>query len=127
MLTEVKLDQIDLGSLLERADQELQKICEDVARRPTLDKARSVTIEVRITPRYDAQTRKNFPDIDWSVKHAMPGHKGMTTKAFVSAENRVLMSTNDPLGELPGQNNLLDEMEGAGPHPVKALHNGTQH
>ena len=129
MLTEVKLGSIDCGGLLERADAELARICEDVAKRPTLKKARVVTLQVEITPDFDVEKQRNFPRIDWKVKHQVPGHSGMTTKAFVDSENRVMMSTNDPFQEMPGQQNLLDAMEAdeRGPRPVEPLQgNGTE-
>jgi len=109
-LVKIDLDLIQSGTLMEYINEALDTISEDVIYRHGVAEAREVNIKIKITPNRDPETRLNIPEIDWSVSHKVPGRKGMTTRAFVDAENRRLMiNTGDPLGTNPEQTNIFDE------------------
>lgn len=95
-LEPISVANIGLGMLLAKADEHLAKISEDVVNRPGLKKARTVTITISLTPDEDQNTGYNMPDIDWNVRHKMPGAQGMTSKAFVMQEGEEQRVMVDP-------------------------------
>jgi hypothetical protein len=112
MIKDLTVEQIESGELLTAANESLREICRDVIERPHIKKARELTIKIVIEP-YIRELRDrsvNQPGIGWSIGKAMPGCKGMVTRAFVVGD-RVVVDTDNPLGDgVPGQHNLpLDE------------------
>ena len=107
-LREISLEAVQLGKAVERVDEELRRIAADVVSRPRVTDARTVTLKISIKPEQDPESGINIPHVDWSVGFSMPGHKGMTTRAFVDDDGRVKVNMNDPVGQQPQMPNLFD-------------------
>ena len=120
MLQKLTLERLDLGALVETANQTMDEIATDAINRPHLDKARTMTITLKITPKVeDSQAGHGNqtvePEIDWEIKHTVPGRSGRTTRAFVNkTTGELAISDNDPF-ETPRQPNFLgsDKKENA--------------
>lgn len=103
---------IGLGGLEETVDEEIDLISQDVIDRFMINKPRKVIIEISITPICERVSGDliNQPNVDFSVKHVMPGNKGIRTRAFIDAKNEHLMlNTGDPLGSDSRQMTIMDE------------------
>lgn len=108
------LENVELGALIDTANGALAEICADVIDRHYKTDARELTIKVQIKPEVvdvAPGRRLNRPSIDWQVSTKLPGHKGMTTRAFVEGD-KMLINTGDPLGQdNPDQMTIYDEAE----------------
>jgi hypothetical protein len=95
----LQLENVELGGLMSAANDALAEVCKDVVNRPHNAKARTLTIKIAIKPEVTdlPDRRVNQPSIDWAVERAMPGFKGMTTRAFVEGD-KVIIDTGNPLG-----------------------------
>lgn len=110
-ITPIELNNIQLGAAVEKANEALARIARDVTERGRVEKARNVTLTISIKPNVDPESGMNVPEIDWSVKWAVPGHKGMTTRAFVE-DGELKVNLNDPIGKDPSQPTLFDRVGG---------------
>jgi len=114
MLRPLALELIQAGDLQKTVENALDKISKDIYDRPALEKARTLTIEVKVTPKGvpdpGGSMPRCMPDIDWQVKHRLPAEGGMTTRAILEGD-RLMVNANDPLGDVPGQGTLYDAIE----------------
>jgi hypothetical protein len=109
----LQLENIELGGMMQAANEALGEICQDIIHRPHKSAAREVTIKIKVKPeiREMGDRSINQPNIDWSVETKMPGHQGMTTRAYVEGD-KVLINTGDPLGNgHPDQTTIFDNNE----------------
>ena len=87
MLKELTLDLIELGAAKEAVNQALAKAGDDVTGRAHIEKPRTITLTISLTPRLkhlgEGQLPVNQPDVEWNIKSSLPGEKGMATKAIV--------------------------------------------
>lgn len=109
MIETLKLENIQLGDLMETANKALELIGMDVMQRNDLNKPRKVIIEISITPQTEdlLEGKQNVPEVDWTVKHAVPGHAGMTTRAFVR-DGKLIVNKGAPTEANPNQATVFD-------------------
>lgn len=111
-LKPLSLNGLAITGLIETIDDELGKIGTDVVDRPMLKEPRKVTVEIILTPcivgQGTASGGQNMPDVDWKVGSKIPGHSGMTTRAYVDKKLGVMVNDTDPLAPDPRQGNILD-------------------
>ncbi len=117
-LVELELGTIQQGDALTAVNALLFKAARDVLARPGLKDPRTVTLKVSIAPDFDAETKKNYPNISWDVKQSIPGKKGLTTKAVVDDQAGTLfvstIEDNARQGTLPLEFPRTAEPEGTG-------------
>lgn len=109
MLERLQISNIELGTLIEEVNKNLDIIAGDIISRPDLEGARKVTVEISIKPNQQSAMHGtiNVPEIDWSVKYTVPGHKGMTTRAFVE-NGQLIINTGAPTESNPDQATIFD-------------------
>jgi len=110
----LSIERIELGGLIEEANAKLMDIAKDCAARPFIADARVVNISISLKPRTEPTHDHGvalMTDIDWIVKHKVPGRSGMTTRAFfkqIHGEQLPHVNTGDPLHGNPDQLTLDD-------------------
>lgn len=117
-LKPITLESIEVGSLIETANEALQELCRDLIDRPRLESERSLTIKVTLAPKENdigrGQTR-TFVDVGWTVKKTKPGSTGMITRAFVEGD-KVLHDDSDPMRTNLQQTTIHEVLEHQAAH-----------
>lgn len=114
-LTKLKLSEIEAGALEEEVQRTMEKLANDIKERPELLKARTLTIEVSLTPVEMKRTAARAGmgpivfDLDWKIKDSIPGQSGMTTRGFV-VNGTAMINPGDPVGENPDQGTIFDNV-----------------
>jgi hypothetical protein len=111
----LQLANIELGALLDAANEYLAEVSQDVLDRPHIGDAREVSIKIQLKPdvQYHEGCATNMPTIDWAVGKKMPGCKGMTTRAYAE-DGKLIINTGLPLGGNPRQRTIFDNEKEAG-------------
>lgn len=95
--------ELDDARIATAFDQALARIYEDLADRPSLTKARSITLNVTLTPMPDEKGRLDDVDVDIQLTEKVPARQ---TKVYrMSAQRGALLFNEDSLDE-PDQGTL---------------------
>lgn len=83
-LVPLTLETIDSGECLRAVNECISTVCQDVITRGRVEKKRSITLRIEITPMEDEGSGRNFPEVDWKTDWSVPGRSGMKSRAYVS-------------------------------------------
>lgn len=88
MLTKASIGNLDLGDLSRSVDEALNQMANDVHERPSIDKPRTVTLMISITPKLqDTETgRKNYPEITYELKVSKPANAVTGLRGFIGVD-----------------------------------------
>jgi len=101
-LSAIAVETISGGAALDHLNAALERISKDVIKRPTLNSPRTVRLTITVQPALVEGSDINLPEIDWNVKHSVPGHKGMTTRGYIE-EEQIKINLDDPGSQDPRQ------------------------
>lgn len=109
MQVPVRVENIDLGSCQESANDALAELIRDCTLRHTVSGARTLTLKITVKPAFRELPGRTIhtPEIDYDIKSSKPGVKGVTTRATVGRDGEAYIETNDVEGnDVPGQTYL---------------------
>ncbi len=115
------VENVGKGHLLSDANRDINKAVEDCLARPMLKKARKVTVEIQITPEWDAQTETVTPLIECSSRIAMPA---VMMKQYGVVENGLVQVAEVQSDQTPSAIRQGDLEEGELERKRKAVNNG---
>lgn len=88
MLVKASIGNLDLGDLSRAIDMAMNEMALDVHNRPSIEKARTITIKIMIAPKIQETPDgvRNYPDITYELKCAKPAKAVTGLKGFIGVD-----------------------------------------
>ena len=89
MLTKASIGNLDLGDLSRSVDEALNQMAIDVHERPSVDKPRTITLKISITPKLQETPDgfQNYPEITYELKVSKPANAVTGLRGFIGVDD----------------------------------------
>lgn len=116
MLTKASIRNLDLGELSHSIDLALMEMANDVHERPGIDKPRTITLKINLTPELHETPEglRNYPGITYELKCSKPAKAVTGLKGFIgvdedTGEVQLMVNENLPsAGDDSRQTHIFD-------------------
>jgi hypothetical protein len=90
------LKNLDHGRVGLAFSEEVRRVVEDINDRPALNKARTITLTLEVTPETDDSGDINAAVVQWHLKHTIPPRKTMPYSMLPTKNGQLFFQPDSP-------------------------------